>query len=978
MGFPSRRPLRLKVNLWKAEKPAYIDIVDRWMSFTRIFMYLLLLQLGGCRPLWAEGIKSNTIKPGEIDLSTWEKGHTLRLTGDWYFIPREHISPQNFIERWRQSPESLLTVPSGQRFMDVAPAHYKDDFGIATYALVLHQVPPGQLALEGTSVYTSARLHAFTLNDPEHSLVRFDIGEAGLDREHTRPLTARDNLLPLRVSPHETWVILIHASNFHHSWGGLWLAPRIGDYYELSQYLKLQDKLNYWLLGVIFFLAVYSISLYLRRPEDRPSFFLAIFSIFLCIRLLAIAEGATPLIPESAFKFEMTFKIVYGTMIIGPMSLLYFTNSCFPDFVSKGWIKGLTVLLSLPLLMILVTRASFYGQLSDLLKMISLFVGFNGIFILVRAVWARHPGAVISLSGIGCVVIGAILDVLNSYGFHSLPQNSTAMGMSINIICQSQIVALRFASAFRRSEHLSRELQSEVEKQTRDIKSILAHIRQGIFTISTRDKKIDELHSEYLKELTQEPQMKGQSLRSLILDRARLTEEEKSLTESSLDAALGEDPIGFELNAANLVQELEFMAPGSQEACTLQIDWNPMLGKEHTVEKVLVSVRDVTKLRRLEAQTRRQEEDMNVIMELIQIPEDRFHRFIEKTLAYLQENRAIIQDGRQVRTDVIKRLFVNMHTIKGAARTYYLGSLSSASHEAEQYYAALQKDETLWDSARLLKDLERVEAVVEHYRFVSQSRLGWQSSNQSVRISRRDIEYTLEKLGRLELMNLDETALECLHESRQFLLKSCSTALLGVIDECCRGMDSMARDLGKATPTVVLEPSSIMLKDKGADLLHSLLTHLLRNSLDHGFESTEERLRKGKPPQGRINLRMQVNAPYFHFHYRDDGQGLDLLRLEAIGKERGLLPRRYTYQDVAELIFHSGLSTKDAVSEFSGRGVGLDAVRSYLEEEGGSIQVALESVSDPAHAPFTLIMALPLDLCFVTNTPTLDTFDVAG
>lgn len=403
-----------------------------------------------------------------------------------------------------------------------------------------------------------------------------------------------------------------------------------------------------------------------------------------------------------------------------------------------------------------------------------------------------------------------------------------------------------------------------------------------------------------------------------------------------------------------------------------------MLSKAQTVEKVLVSIRDVTKLRRLEAQARRQEEDMKVIMELIQIPEDRFHRFVDKTLAYLQENRTILQEGRQAPADVIKRLFVNMHTIKGAARTYYLGALSSVSHEAEQYYAALQKGEALWDSARLLKDLDRVEAVVEHYRLVSQSRLGWQSGNQAVRMSRKDIEDTLDKLGRLETMNLNEPALKCLHESRQVLLKSCSTALAGVIDECCRGMDSMARDLGKATPIVVLEPSSIMLKDKGADLLHSLLTHLLRNSLDHGFESTEERLRKGKPAQGRIHVGTRVSAPYFYFHYRDDGQGLDLLKLESIGKERGLLPPQYTDQDLAELIFRSGLSTKDAVSDISGRGVGLDAVRSYLEEEGGSIQVTLGSLNDRAHVQFTLIMALPLDLCFVTNTQTHDSFDVAG
>jgi len=430
-------------------------------------MSRLILQRGGTDSLWAESLKQVTVKHGEVDLSTWDKAHALRLTGDWYFIPHEHISPRNFLERWQTNPESLLTAPTGQRFMDVAPSLFQDDFGIATYALVVHQPPPGQLALEGISVYTSARLQAFTRSDPEGSLVVLDIGEAGLDREHSRPLTAKDTLLPLRANPDETWVILIHASNFHHSWGGLWLPPRIGDYLQLTHHLKLQDKLNYWLLGVIFFLAVYSSSLYLRRPEDRPSLLLAIFSIFLCIRLLAIAEAATPLIPDSAFKFEMIFKIIYGTMIIGPMSLFYFTNSCFPGFMPRLWIKTLTVLFTFPLLMILFTGATLYGQLSNLLKMISLLVGLLCIFILVRAVRARHEGALISLSGIGCVVIGAFLDVLNSYGFDSLPQNCTAMGMSICIICQSQIVALRCPSAFRRSDHLSRELQAEVEKRTR-------------------------------------------------------------------------------------------------------------------------------------------------------------------------------------------------------------------------------------------------------------------------------------------------------------------------------------------------------------------------------------------------------------------------------------------------------------------------------------------------------------------------------
>ncbi len=126
----------------------------------------------------------------------------------------------------------------------------------------------------------------------------------------------------------------------------------------------------------------------------------------------------------------------------------------------------------------------------------------------------------------------------------------------------------------------------------------------------------------------------------------------------------------------------------------------------------------------------------------------------------------------------------------------------------------------------------------------------------------------------------------------------------------------------------------------------------------------EERLQKGKPAQGRIRLWTDVYETELHLHDSDDGNGLNLRKLEQIGKKRGLLSAGYVEQDVAELIFCSGLSTKDEVSDISGRGVGLDAVRSYLEDQGGLIQIELDAAADREHVPFTLIMTLPLSLFF--------------
>ncbi len=99
---------------------------------------------------------------------------------------------------------------------------------------------------------------------------------------------------------------------------------------------------------------------------------------------------------------------------------------------------------------------------------------------------------------------------------------------------------------------------------------------------------------------------------------------------------------------------------------------------------------------------------------------------------------------------------------------------------------------------------------MEHYRYVSQARLGWKSSHQSLRLPRKELEYSLELLEKMSFMNLNDKARDCLQEAQRALLTNCYMALPTVIEECCRGLDSMARDLGKLTPLVELAPSSIV------------------------------------------------------------------------------------------------------------------------------------------------------------------------
>ena len=121
------------------------------------------------------------------------------------------------------------------------------------------------------------------------------------------------------------------------------------------------------------------------------------------------------------------------------------------------------------------------------------------------------------------------------------------------------------------------------------------------------------------------------------------------------------------------------------------------------------------------------------------------------------------------------------------------------------------------------------------------------------------------------------------------------------------------------------------------------LLHILRNSADHGLETPDEREKAGKPTQGVIALSAKHQENNIVIEIRDDGRGIDVDRIRAKAVERGLVSKdaadRLSDKEVLQFIFSSGFSTAQQVSEVSGRGVGMDIVRSNLQKLGGIIEM---------------------------------------
>jgi two-component system chemotaxis sensor kinase CheA len=184
----------------------------------------------------------------------------------------------------------------------------------------------------------------------------------------------------------------------------------------------------------------------------------------------------------------------------------------------------------------------------------------------------------------------------------------------------------------------------------------------------------------------------------------------------------------------------------------------------------------------------------------------------------------------------------------------------------------------------------------------------------------------------------------------------------------------VARDLSRSTgkdAQLLIEERGVEVDIRMAEGLRDPLTHMLRNAFDHGIEDATLRRERGKDARARLVLRARHDAGGVRIELQDDGGGLDRARILARAAERGLVRDAQSLDDSAvyDLVFAPGLSTAEAVTELSGRGVGLDVVRRQVEALRGTAEIA----SEPGKGT-TLTLRLPLTLAIVDALAV----DVAG
>lgn len=238
---------------------------------------------------------------------------------------------------------------------------------------------------------------------------------------------------------------------------------------------------------------------------------------------------------------------------------------------------------------------------------------------------------------------------------------------------------------------------------------------------------------------------------------------------------------------------------------------------------------------------------------------------------------------------------------------------------------------------------------------------GGDAAPRWIRVRADRLDNLIDLLGELVISSASASLIA--RESRHSALIEANAQVSGLVEEIRDGTlqlrmvpigDTFARfrrvvrdtaaELGKDIHLALVGTDTEMDKSVVERIVDPLM-HLVRNALDHGLETPQERRAAGKSPQGRLTLEASHESGSIVIRIRDDGRGIDRDRVLARARERGLVGTEAQLSDaeIVNLIFQPGFSTAHAVTNLSGRGVGMDVVRSNIEALRGTVAITSEA-----------------------------------
>ncbi len=338
---------------------------------------------------------------------------------------------------------------------------------------------------------------------------------------------------------------------------------------------------------------------------------------------------------------------------------------------------------------------------------------------------------------------------------------------------------------------------------------------------------------------------------------------------------------------------------------TVNADFIKIHDKE-TVEFLMVIFEDITDIlnfeKQLQDQKTKYQQEIESISAIIKSGPALFLNFLDESIVMLNEIRSNIMNLNDIKK--LNHVFRQAHSLKGSAKHLELNHISTLSHRIEDILIGIRDnpDDVPENCNTLIEEL-----VSDLYREFD------------------NLNSMIEKLKGFSIIRNVSTMMEKKNFLDEFLNSLPSMT------------ESIARELGK---NIKLEIQNELEEIPFLSKIKNPVIHLLRNSIDHGIEDQYERLTKGKDITGSINLKLYKTGNLYNIEIQDDGSGVNFESIRKKAIEKNLIAdnnESISRSKLLKLIFTPGFSSKEKISELSGRGYGLDIVKDAAEQLKGKI-----------------------------------------
>ena len=507
-----------------------------------------------------------------------------------------------------------------------------------------------------------------------------------------------------------------------------------------------------------------------------------------------------------------------------------------------------------------------------------------------------------------------------------------------------------------------------VSRKTNKLKTMLNSLSEGLLIIDP-DLCIHPQYTLFLEKILAAENLAGKPAIEVLFRGSNLNSNDIANVKLVLDVSLGKPSVHFENNQHLLIKQYSIKTKTDEKH--LHIQWHPICNDQDEVEQVLVSIYDRSLIKQLRQNTEKSTLELQLIGEVLMVEQQVFCEFMNDTQQTIKYSVNLALNNVNEQTKVCDEILTDLNKIKESAWTLGLVYLTRKVQETESHLEKVLENNA-WDLRDCSDKISLLSVVIEEYNTLNfkLGRVNANSTRNEWLIEKSSVKNLLTQISLTE-NNTEAEIVRSLQTAKNYISALGAKSIAQIIQPIINSLTSLAAEQGKIRPEFELDNGDILLSSAVVASIGSAISQLTQNSLIHGIEQSNERLKKHKSERGKITCRCQLSESGLLIQFYDDGQGLNLAVIKEKAMSDGLLlnANAVNNEDIANFIFKSRYSNTKPTFETSQSNNSLYAIKKQLQSCSIDIRVKLLDIesNNNLKSPFEVQLQLPINALVQNN-----------